>query len=45
MHKIEWYNMLKFVGIKPHNINQSNPLKKPMIRIVTAPKQGCGCGK
>jgi hypothetical protein len=44
MHKIEWYNMWKFPGLKPHNINQ-NPLKKPMIRIVTPPKQGCGCGK
>jgi hypothetical protein len=44
MHKIEWYNMWKFPGLKPHNI-KSNPLKKPMIRIVTAPKQGCGCGK
>ncbi len=37
--------MLQFVGIKPCNINKSNPLKKPVVRIVTAPKSGCGCGK
>ena len=42
--------MLQLAGIKPCNINITNipnkPLKRKIVRIVTAPKGGgCGCGK
>lgn len=38
--------MLQLAGIKPHNINTPNkPLKRKIVRIVTPPKSGCGCGK
>jgi len=36
--------MIRFPGIKPHNIT-NKPFKRKIIRIVTAPKTGCGCGK
>ena len=35
--------MLQFVGVKPNNI-KGKPFKK-IVRIVTAPVKGCGCGK
>jgi len=38
--------MLQLAGIKPHNINAPKPLKRKIVRIVSAPKSGgCGCGK